>query len=144
MSVQSHLTQNHDQAMAVESGMDEASLPELLLYCSKHLGLQGLACLAASSRGLRTACQSVLQTDAVSLLIDELRTAELDESLMRPEIKLRHAQAAAWALRLAPTAATAAGVTEQLLCQPMSRPHALQILESGVKVSYAQLLAAAA
>jgi hypothetical protein len=60
MSVQGPSNPHDLQAMAVEVGIDEASLLCLLPYCSKQLGLQGLACLAASSRGLRTACHSII------------------------------------------------------------------------------------
>jgi hypothetical protein len=144
MAVQGHANQNDFQAMAVASGIDEASLCWLLPFCSKQLGLQGLACLAASSRGLRTACHSIVQTEAASLVIAEFGTAEAGISTDRygkTVIKQRHVQGAAWALHLAPTAATAAEVAEQLICLPVRC--AGKLLDAGVRISYDQVLAAA-
>jgi hypothetical protein len=144
MSVQGHINQNDVQATAEKSGIDEASLFWLLPFCSTQLGLQGLACLAASSRGFRTACHSIVQRQAASLVLDEFRTAEAVISTNRfgqTSIKQRHVQGAVWALHLAPTAATAAGVAEQLICLPAVC--AKKLLDAGVRISYQQLLAAA-
>jgi hypothetical protein len=144
MSVQGHINQNDVQATAVNSGIDEASLLWLLPFCSKQLGLQGLACLAASSKGFRTACRVIVERQAASLVIDKFRTAEAGISTNRyaeTSIKQRHVQGAVWALHLAPTAATAAGVAEQLICLPAVCAN--KLLDAGVCISYEQLLAAA-
>jgi hypothetical protein len=149
MAVQGHANQNDFQAMAVASGIDEASLRWLLPFCSKQLELQGLACPAASSKGLRTACLHVVQTEAASLVIAELGTEDIVDSTNTfgtPGINQRHAQAAIWGLHFTPTAATAAGVAEQLVrlpLLPLLVPWAVRLQDAGVRISYEQVLTAA-
>jgi hypothetical protein len=59
-------------------------------------------------------------------------------------VKQQHLQAAVWLLRLVPSTATATAITERLLQLPaISEEWALQLVEAGVRISYAQLLTAA-
>jgi hypothetical protein len=75
-------------------------------------------------------------------VIHELRTAELEANpYLAPQVKQQHVHAVVWALHLAPTAATAAGVAEQLIRLPIGGPS--ELLDAGVRIPYEQVLAAA-
>jgi hypothetical protein len=50
-------------------------LSVLPFICSQQLGLQGLACLAASSKQLRQICCAAAKADALSVLAAELEAA---------------------------------------------------------------------
>jgi hypothetical protein len=120
----------------------EACLTEALHRCPKlstHLGLQGLACLAASCRSLKASCLASCRRDAVTLLepgFDALATAHGIQ-------QKQQLTAVVWLLQALPAAATAS-VSNRLVYTPLvPLDFAKQLVEAGVCVSYAQLLAAA-
>jgi hypothetical protein len=126
-----------------------------------ELGLQGLACLASSSRQLRNACVDLVKQDAHALLLDALPAARADTGLAAAEevaVQSPAAGAAAacqclqpvlWILRIFPpcaarSALTAAAVLQRLVHIPqVPLQQAQQIVAGGVRIPYAQLLAAA-
>jgi hypothetical protein len=142
-----------------------ATLVDVLPYLGRALGLRGLACLAGSSRQLRESCINFAESNARILLLDALPavktggdlaeaaaaaaaeatritpmiTAELDERL----------QPVMWLLHVAPavsssSALTASDVLQRLLHLPhVPLQQAQQLLAAGVRIPYAQLLAAA-
>jgi hypothetical protein len=113
------------------------SCPQL---CS-HLGLQGLACLAAACSSKKLACLVSCRRDAVALLqpaFDALATAHGEQQQQKQQLT-----AVVWLLRAVPAAATA-GVSGRLANTPLvPLDLAKQLLAVGVRISYAQLLAAA-
>jgi hypothetical protein len=127
------------------------SLCDIITYCSKQLGLQGLACLAASSKQLRKASLAVVCSDAAFLLVDTVKAAAAtaalyDESKYKNWHTYKHKKALAWLLQEDPTAVkTAAPVTVQLLllvpCVPLHV--AEQLVAAGMCVSFEQVCAAA-
>jgi hypothetical protein len=148
LSSEGHSTSIHEPSDA-QTDLQAVSLLDVLPYCSAELGLQGLACLSASSssssRTFEEACLDVARRDACTLLTsgpDAVFAAALHSP---PAVKQQHLQAAAWLLRLVPSAATAAAeITEHLLQIPaMQEEWALPLVEAGARISYAQLLAAA-
>jgi hypothetical protein len=93
-----------------------------------ELGLQGLACLASSSRTLRDASKNAATTEALSL----------------SNVELGHKKAAAvvWLLQQAPSQAPA--ISAKLFTLPVeSLEGAKELVSAGVRITYAQLLAAA-
>jgi hypothetical protein len=111
------------------------ALPPL---CAK-LGPQGLACLALSSKRFQTTVNTIVCRGSLVLLDGALDTAR--DSGQRQDI-----QAVGWLgallLRKAPHAA--ADVTKRLLKLPSVPLDVVkQLITAGVRVSYAQLLAAA-
>jgi hypothetical protein len=120
----------------------EACFTEALHSCPKlstHSGLQGLACLSASCRSLKAACLASCRRDAVTLLepaFDPLATAHGVQ-------QKQQLAAAVWLLHAVPAAATVS-VSNRLVYTPLLPLElAKQLVEAGVCVSYAQLLAAA-
>jgi hypothetical protein len=112
------------------------SCPEL---CTQ-LGLQGLACLATSSKNVRSIVIRTVCKDGLKLLDSALATAQHNNE------QKQHKQAAAWLatvlLRAQP--ATTTDVTIRMLSLPaVPFSAAKQLVAAGMRVSYAQLLAAA-
>jgi hypothetical protein len=122
----------------------------MLGYCSKQLGLAGLACLAASSRQLRQASLAAARSDAAFLLPDTIRAAATDARIYKPAVRSeqqrlqKHMKAVAWLLQVEPTAAKTAA-TAQLLLHVPGLPLQIieQLVEAGVCVSFEQICAAA-
>jgi hypothetical protein len=106
--------------------------------CTK-LGPQGLACLATSSKCCRDVANEAVskeQRDLLAYALDTARSTGLGV----------HFKAVAWLavqlLRQEPE--TAVGITEQLLTLPnVPLSMAKQVVSAGMRVTYAQLLAAA-
>jgi hypothetical protein len=113
-------------------------LHECPVLCEK-LGLDGLAHLATCSEALKKNIDTVLVRDSLGLLDFALDTAR-QSRWQQPK------QAVAWlaAILLRKAPALAVDVTERLLRIPsMILPTAEQLVAAGVRVTYAQLLAAA-
>jgi hypothetical protein len=113
-------------------------LHECPVLCEK-LGLDGLARLATCSEASKKSIETVIFRDSLGLLDRALDTA-------RQSQQEQHKQAVAWLaavlLRKAPTLAE--DVTDRLLRLPsMPLATAQQLVAAGVRVTYAQLLAAA-
>jgi hypothetical protein len=136
--------------------IDEAAvdLSVVLPFCWQQLGLQGLACLATSSKQLSDACISTARRYALSLLLDTLQGGEAVESVTAaaPDLPQQNAveqhlctQAVSWLLYTAPAVATAAaGAADRLVHMPeVPFDCALQLVAVGVCFSCAQLLEAA-
>jgi hypothetical protein len=122
----------------------QKSFADILHACPRlclHLGVQGLACLGASSKRLKLSCHAAASCNAISLLEPALDAARHGQLLEQ------HKQAAVWLVALLqqdckPT--TAADVAQQLLSLPsVPLDWALQLVAAGVCITYAQLLAAA-
>jgi hypothetical protein len=125
-------------------------LCDVITYCSRQLGLQGLACLAASSKQLRKASLAAVNSDASFLLVDAVKaaatTAALEESKAQRWHTYQHKKALAWLLQADPTAVKAATtVTAQLLLLVPGVPlHvAEQLVAAGMQYSFEQICAAA-
>jgi hypothetical protein len=134
----------------------EVAIVDLVPFCSTQLGLQGLACLAACSRQLHNTCLGLVQSHANSLLagaVEDMHAPHRREGSSKGEVEQRnsdiavqeqHRQAVVWLLRAAPGVAAAAP-TADLLSHVPAVPvgWALQLVAAGVRIDYAQLLAAA-
>jgi hypothetical protein len=124
-------------------------LQDVVSYCSIHLGLQGLACLAVSSKQMHKVCLHTASSDAALLLVHAVDAAASEEqhaadAPLCKKKKNKHAQAAAWLLRAAPQAATTATAAQQLVRLPRVPLHvAKQFVQAGLSISYAQMQAAA-
>jgi hypothetical protein len=104
-----------------------------------RLGAQGLACLALSNKSAFKTVEDIVCCDGMALLDAALGTA-------RDSGQQQHIEAVGWLsaqlLQKAPTAA--AEVTSRLLKQPTVRLDvARRLVAAGMRISYAQLLAAA-
>lgn len=111
--------------------------------CS-YLGLQGLACLAASSKGLQETCHAAVSCDCTSLLGPALEAARAGQLLNHTK------DAAAWVVALlqgmgtSQAAEAAAAVSCQLTALPsVPLDWAVQLVAAGVRIHHTQLLAAA-
>jgi hypothetical protein len=126
--------------------VDETQLCDVLEYCSKLLGLQGLACVAASSKQYKEASAATTAKDAAFFLKNALTAAgtAVDAKDAVSPLLQQHVQAAAWLLRVDPSATTAATAAQLLLRIPdVPLPMAKQLVEAGVRMSFSQLIAAA-
>jgi hypothetical protein len=134
----------------------------LLPFLSSSLGLQGLACLAACSKQLQRECVDLAQHNAFQLLSDVLPAAKAAADLAEtvaaaaeaaaqvgtPAAAYQRLKPVLWLLHVAPTAASSAmadaAVLHRLLMLPaVPLAAAQQVVEAGVRIPYAQLLAAA-
>jgi hypothetical protein len=94
------------------------------LLCTE-LGLRGLACLAASSSSLRDSSTSIIQTQPHNWIQLAAQGAQLQ-----------------WVLKAAPAAV--AGAAERLVRMPAVPLDMAEVLvAAGLRISYAQLIAAA-
>jgi hypothetical protein len=122
----------------------EACFAEALHSCPKlftHLGLQGLACLAAACSSLKELCLASCIRDAVALLepaFDALATAADDGEQQKQQLT-----AVVWLVRAVPAAATADVCCRLTYIPSVPLGLAKKLLAAGVRVSYRQLLAAA-
>jgi hypothetical protein len=124
---------------------------------SSHLGLQGLACLATTSKYFRLICSEVLKHDAAQQLLRTLQAAKataadaaIDPAPQRsvqhqPHVAIR---AVHWMKRMAPNNAAAALAAKDVAglmvwIPAVQNMHAEQLLRAGVRIRYAQLLEAA-
>jgi hypothetical protein len=124
----------------------------ILPYCCTQLGPIGLACLAATSKQLRTACTSIMQLDARRLLLGALDAAgaavgpaaSTGSAPVASSAAYKSMQSVAWLLAAVTSLITAADVAERLVQTPsVSLACAVQLVAAGVRVSCKQLLAAA-
>jgi hypothetical protein len=128
--------------------VDIDTLISVFPYVSNHLGLQGLACLAASSQQLNSLCLAVAQQDASYLLLQALDAAQQPEAGNSPSAARKEQQqqleAAAWLLQAAPALPKSADVAERLVRLPStSFKQAMKLVATGIRISYAQIVAAA-
>jgi hypothetical protein len=140
------------------------SLLHVLPYLGRALGLKGLACLAATCRQLKQECVTFVNHNACLLLLDSLppvkpmeclkAAAEAAAAVPRGALPPREAaadqclQPVLWLLQVTPHSATAALAAADVLQRLVHLPHvplqqAQQLVAAGVRISYAQLLAAA-
>jgi hypothetical protein len=113
----------------------EQRLASLLHSCPElctELGLQGLARLATSSSGLRSACHSVLCLGPASWLAAAIDTHK----------DAQRWQAAVWVLQAAPAAAVD-GVEQIARAPAVPVSMATHFVSAGTCITYAQLVAAA-
>jgi hypothetical protein len=113
-------------------------LQECPALCEK-LGLDSFTRLATCSKTLKITIESVLVRDSLSTLDRALETA-------RQSQQEQHKQAVAWlaAMLLRKAPALAVDVTKRLLYLPsVPLATAEQLVAAGVRITYAQLLAAA-
>jgi hypothetical protein len=105
----------------------------------QQMGLQGMACLAASSRTVHDACRSALLRDPVSLLQPLLALRG------GPQLLQQYGQAVAWLVQqLAGAPKAAADVAAWLVYVPnVPLVWAEKLVAAGVRISWQQLLAAA-
>jgi hypothetical protein len=140
--------------MSADSSSDEskaASLFDILPLCSGQFRLQGLACLAACSRHLQQACLATVRSDGCNLLRsacdvfdDEHPSNEWRKYCAAQQAKEQRRKAVVWMLQAAPAVAAADSTAQQLIdisCAP--HEWVLQLTAAGVRITYAQLLAAA-
>jgi hypothetical protein len=140
-----------------------ATLFDVLPYLGRALGLQGLACLAATCTQLKHECVKFIHQNARLLLLDLMPRVETVDCLTAAaeaaaDSAAEAAAAAAadqrlqpvlWLLRIAPpfsSTAWAAGVLQRLVHLPnvtLQRAGAQQLVAAGVRISYAQLVSAA-
>jgi hypothetical protein len=130
---------------------DKTQLCDVLGYCSKQLGLQGLACLAASSKQYKEACVSATARDAAILLVDALQAAGTVAGVAStvPPSPQQPMQAVAWLLHVAPSATPVLSAASSLAAEHILRvpnvplPIAKQLAREGVRITFSQLTAAA-
>jgi hypothetical protein len=125
----------------------------ILPFCSTQLGLQGLACLAATNKLLRSACVSTLHLDARCLLLDALDAAvaaspaaasNTGSAVAAGGATDRAMQAVAWLCSAVSDVITSADTAERLISTPaVSLASAVQLVAAGMRVSCKQLLTAA-
>jgi hypothetical protein len=140
---------------------------DVLSNCSRHLGLRGLARVAASSKQLGHSCTTIITRDTLQLALAEVEAAQqfavhLQESkadfisgaqdVAWPSeeaeelyaAQVQHLQDLVRLLQLKPAVAEAAQVIDSLLHVSMVPDHvAVQLVAAGVRITYVQLLGAA-
>jgi hypothetical protein len=135
---------------------------DLLPFLSSSLGLQGLACLAACSKQCKGECLDLAKASGIELLLNELppRNATGDlavtaaaaaEAALQVPAQAgadRHLKSVLWLLQVARAVTSSAlddaAVLHRLLMLPaVPLATAQQVVAAGVRISYAQLLAAA-
>jgi hypothetical protein len=127
--------------------LDPLLVEYILPFCKLQLGVQGLACLAASNKHLQDTCVAAARADADSLLMNALDAANAFKSSEKDtassqRLVQQQLQAVAWLLRHSPTAA--AGVAEHAVRIPaLQLCWVKELAAAGVIVSHSQLLAAA-
>jgi hypothetical protein len=134
----------------------EVMITDLIPFYITHLGLQGLACLGACSRELHNTCLGLVQGHARSLLqaaVEAVKSAHRtsgssEEAQMQRNsdvaLQEQHRQAVVWLLLAVPAVAAAASTADLLRHVPtVPIGWALQLVAAGVRITYAQLLAAA-
>jgi hypothetical protein len=129
--------------------VEATTLLDVLPYCSsRQLGLQGLACLAASNKHLRDTALEYARGDAANLLLDAVQaastpaTAAASAQLTARCDVVSITPAITWLLGIAP-ACSAAAAECLLLIPAVPASCAAQLVAAGVRISYAQLLSAA-
>jgi hypothetical protein len=131
-----------------------AGWSEVLPLVSRALGLQGLARLMTSSERNRSLCLTLITQDTKQLLQSALPLPAAAAAAGAAGLHPRQAadqsslQAVLWMLRVAPEAATAAltvaSTAEHVVLLPaVPLDAAVQLVAAGVRITYAQLLAAA-
>jgi hypothetical protein len=153
-----HKSTDHTFGALVASGAAGA-LIDVLPYLGRKLGLQGLACLASSSRQLRQECVDLAKRDAHALLFKAVPPVKPSETLAEsaeaaaaavppPSLADQRLQPVLWLAHVAPSVATSVLEAEDVLRRLVHLPHvpvqqAQQLVAAGVRMPYAQLLAAA-
>jgi hypothetical protein len=160
------------QALSIDSTEHAAYLFKLLSCCSKELGVQDLARIAASSKSLKEACIAIAKRYMLQLLGAAVaQGAEAEAQCSAAEAAAMAAvraldrtglnsnasaasvantvhkmqlHAVAWLLRAAPVEAASAAAVECVLRMPaVPQQAAVQLVTAGVRVTFAQLLSAA-
>jgi hypothetical protein len=125
-----------------EIAVDEECILEALHSCPPlctHLGLQGLACLADCSRTLEKECVFSCRRDAAGLTACAIEALDTVQGRQQKQ----QLEAVAWLLRKVPAAATPSLTDKLLGVRHVPLACAEALVAAGVRVSYAQLLAAA-
>jgi hypothetical protein len=163
--------QTHDTvSVPVESNEASPDLCSVLpLFTSPHFGLQGLACVAASSKQLKQICCDLAKQHALDLVVDTLKaageaaTAAADEYLpplvaddavgcdddpteekYKHEAVQQHLRGVEWLWQASPSVFTAAGTAERIVQTPrVPVSCALQLVRFGVRVPFPLIIAAA-
>jgi hypothetical protein len=154
-----HLFDTIDQHVSRENEGSACSVLDVLPYLGMELGLQGLACLASSSRQLRHDCIELARQNARVLLLDALPAVKADQGLAATAAAVQSPAAGAaaacgclqpvlWILRQLPPCSVSSAVAEDVVQRLVHVPHvplqqAQQLVAAGVRISHAQLLAAA-
>jgi hypothetical protein len=127
--------------------LDALVFDDVFPYCKLQLDLQGLACLAASSKHLQDTCLAAARADADTLLVNALDAAKAlqsseQDNASSQRLVQQQLQGVAWLLRHSSTAA--AGVAEHAVRIPaLQLSWVKELVAAGVTVSHSQLLAAA-
>jgi hypothetical protein len=139
----------------------DAILLDVLPYIARTLGLQGLACLAASNQQFKQACLELVEQNSHHLLLDVLPPLSPERGLAQAAtVRLpppppaaaaatdQRLQPVLWLSRVAPGMATsglsAVDVLQRLVHLPhVPLQHAKQLVADGVRIPNAQLMAAA-
>jgi hypothetical protein len=155
-----------DLNLSSASGGAACSVLDVLPYLGGELRLQGLACLASSSRQLRRDCIELAGQNARALLLAALPAVSADKGLAAtaaaaaaaaaaqlpakgPAAACRCQQPVLWFIEILPSYAAssvlaAADVVHRLVHIPhVPLQQAGKLAAAGVHISYAQLLAAA-
>jgi hypothetical protein len=136
--------------------VEKVAFEDLVPFFITQLDLQGLACLAACSRDLRTTCVEHVQRHASSFFEAawEALQAAPETSGCREGAQMehnsdhilqeQHRQTLVWLLLTAPAVAAVTPTADLLLRIPsMPKRWVLQLVAAGVRITYSQLLAAA-
>jgi hypothetical protein len=121
---------------------DDDRILEALHSCPKlctHLGLQGLACLAACSNSLQKECASCCTREAVALTAGAIEALATATSRQQEQ----QLQAVVWLLHEVPAAATNSLTDQLTMLQDVPLHSARALVAAGVRITYAQLVAAA-
>jgi hypothetical protein len=144
-----------DELAALNAAGD---LVDVLPYLGRALGLQGLACLAGSSRQFRQACIDLAEQTAYVLLLEALppvkpsntlaAVAKAAAAVPAPSAADQRLQPVLWLVHVAPSVAASALAAADVLQRLMHLPHvplqhAQQLVAAGVRMPYTQLLSAA-
>lgn len=130
---------------------EEPLVFSLLPLCSRQLGVQGLACIASCSTQAKLVSIKLGRADATDVVLGTLEAAKADAAAAT-EARSSCKQAevvACWQpvqnlLQTVPAAMNAAGAANSILwCPSIPLQHALQWVNSGVRIHYAELLDAA-
>jgi hypothetical protein len=145
----SHLLHNIDLREPPASAGAAGALLDVLPYLGRALGLQDLACLAATCQQLKQGCMKFIHHNARVLLLDALppvQTVDCFKAAAEAAAADRRLQPVLWLLHVArqsaSTALAAADVLQRLVHLPyVPLQHAKQLVAAGVRISYAQPVA---
>jgi hypothetical protein len=144
------------KVFCMDAGSEEPLVLQVLPFCSRQMGLQGLACLAACSKKAKLTSDEIKSKDALIVLLGTLdatkaeAAAESAAGAIQRSFDKQLTRLAAWwkpvqkHVQTVPTALTLAGVSDRMLwLPPVSLKQAKQLISGGVRIRYAELLTAA-